>query len=119
MTSTFPFKIAAAKATADPARQFVILADVSGLDDYYKLFEEYGFGGDGPSWREHIETIIEEFQPELLEHLEFDEDHDTFLVYADSPAAARDFMTLVLPHFSDLGKLKKYFSQTDPGDFFA
>jgi hypothetical protein len=119
MSSTYPFKIAAAKATADSPRQFVILAEVAGLDDYYKLFEEYGFGGDGPSWREHIETIIEEFDPDLLEHLEFDEDRDTFLVYADSQATARAFIGLVLPHFGDLGKLKKYFSETDPSDFFA
>ncbi|QKG52549.1 Imm51 family immunity protein [Hymenobacter sp. BRD67] len=119
MTSTFPFKIAAAQNPAEPTRQFAILADVAGLDAYYHLFEDYGFGGDGASWREHIETIIEEFRPDLLEHLEFDEDRDTFLVYADSPAAARDFMALVLPYFGDLGKLKKYFSQTDPDDFFA
>jgi hypothetical protein len=65
MSSTYPFKIAAAKAPADSTRQFAILAEVAGLDDYYKLFEEYGFGGDGPSWREHIETIIEEFDPDL------------------------------------------------------
>jgi hypothetical protein len=119
MSSTYPFKIAAAKAPADPARQFIILADVSGLDDYFKLFEDYGYGGDGPSWREHIETIIEEFQPDLLDNLEFEEDHETFVAYADSPDAVRQFMHWVLPYFGDLGKLKKYLSQTDPGDFFA
>jgi hypothetical protein len=31
----------------------------------------------------------------------------------------RQFMHWVLPYFGDLGKLKKYLSQTDPGDFFA
>lgn len=119
MTSTFPFKVAAAKAAADPARQFIILAEVGGMDDYFQLFEDYGYGGDGSSWREHIETIIEEYQPGLLDHLEFDEDSETFLVYADSPDAVRQFMDWVLPYFGDLGKLKKYFIQTDPGDFFA
>ena len=119
MASIFPFKVAAAKAGADPARQYVILAEVDGLDDYYKLFEDYGYGGDGSSWREHIETMIEEYQPSLLDHLEFDEDADVFLAYADSPAAVRQFMDWVLPYFGDLGKLKKYLSQTDPSDFFA
>ena len=119
MTATFPFKVAAAKAAADPARQFIILAEVNGLDDYFKVFEDYGYGGNGQSWREHVETIIEEYQPELLDHLEFEEDDDTFLAYADGPDAVRQFMACVLPYFSDLGKLKKYFSQTDPDDFFA
>jgi len=118
MSSTYPFKVAAAKAPADTTRQFVILADLSELDDYYQVFENHGYSGNGPSWREHIETIIEEFQPELLDHLEFDEEGEAFLAYADSLAAVRQFMALVLPQFSDLGKLNKYLSQTDPGDFF-
>lgn len=118
MTSTFPFKVAASKATADPAHQFVILAEVGDMDDYLQLFEDYGYGGDGSSWREHIETIIEEYQPGLLDHLEFDEAEDTFLAYADSPAAVRQFMDWVLPYFGDLGKLRKYLNQTDPADFF-
>lgn len=119
MSSTYPFKVAAAKATTDPARQFLILADVGSLEEYAAIFEDYGYGGDGLSWREHIETIIEEFEPDLLDHLEFAEDEATFLAYADGPTAVRQFMVWVLPYFSDLGKLKKYLSQTDPGDFFA
>jgi len=118
MSSLYPFKVAAAKAPADPARQFAIVAEVEGLDDYLKVFEDHGYGGHGPSWREHLETIIEEFEPELLDHLEFDEDDNTFLAYADSPAAVRRFMACVLPYFGDLGKLRHYLSQTDPGDFF-
>ena len=119
MASTYPFKIAPAKTTADPARQFVIVAEVGELDDYLQLFENYGYGGDGLSWREHIETIIEEYEPELLDHLEFEEMDETFLAYADGPDAVRQFMHYVLPYFGDLGKLKQYFSQADPSDFFA
>jgi hypothetical protein len=118
MSSTYPFKIAAAKAPADTTRQFVILADLSERDDYYQVFENHGYSGNGPSWREHIETVIEEFQPDLLDHLEFDEEAEAFLAYADSLAAVRQFMACVLPYFGDLGKLNKYLSQTDPGDFF-
>jgi hypothetical protein len=118
MASTFPFKVAAARAGGNPAHQFVIFAEIDALDDYLNVFEDYGYGGDGSSWREHIETIIEEYQPGLLDQLEFDEQEDVFLVYADSLYAVRQFMHWVLPYFGDLGKLKKYLSQADPSDFF-
>lgn len=119
MSATYPFKIAAAKSATDPARQFAIVVELSEMDEYSQLFENHGYGGTGASWCEHIETIIEEFEPDLLEHLEFDETDDNFLAYADSLAAVRQFMACVLPYFADLGKLKKYLDQTDPGDFFA
>lgn len=118
MTSTLPFQVAAAKAATNPTRQFLILAHVDGLEDYAKVFEDYGYGGTGTAWREHLETILEEFDPDLLDHLEFEEDRDTFLAYADGPDAVRRFMACVLPYFGDLGKLKKYLSETDPSNFF-
>lgn len=118
MSATYPFKVAAAKSAADPARQFAIVVEASEMDDYSQLFEDYGYGGTGPSWREHLETIIEEFAPDLLDHLEFAETPENFLAYADSLAVVRQFMACVLPYFGDLGKLKKYLGQTDPGDFF-
>ena len=118
MTSTLPFQVAAAKAAADPTRQFLILARVEELEDYAQVFENYGYGSTGTAWREHLETIIEEFNPDLLDHLEFAEDQTTFLAYADSADAVRQFMACALPYFGDLGKLKKYLSETDPSDFF-
>lgn len=118
VTSTYPFHVAAAKSAADPARQFLILARLGELEDYAIVFEGFGYSGNGLSWREHLETILEEFQPELLDHLEFAEDAHNFLAYADGPDAVRGFMGCVLPYFGDLGKLKKYLTQTDPGDFF-
>lgn len=118
MSATYPFKIAAAKSAADPARQFVIVVEASEMEDYSQLFEDHGYGGTGASWREHLETIIEEFAPDLLDHLEFAETGEHFLAYADGLAAVRQFMACVLPYFGDLGKLKKYLGQTDPGDFF-
>jgi hypothetical protein len=118
MSTTFPFRVAAAKAPADDPRQFAIIAPVGELEGYYNLFEDFGYGGNGPSWREHIETILEEHQPELLDHLEFDEEGETFLAYADSLDAVRQFMGCILPYFGDLEKLKKYLSQTDSSDFF-
>jgi len=119
MTLTYPFRIATAKAPADPARQYAIVAELWQLDAYTNLFEDYGYGGDGLSWREHVETIIEEYHPGLLDHLEFAERDDAFVAYADSLTTIHHFMHWVLPYFGDLGKLRKYLSQADPSDFFA
>lgn len=119
MSTTYPFRIATAKAPTEATRQYAIVAELSALEAYTNLFEDYGYGGDGLSWREHIETIIEEYQPGLLDHLEFAEENDAFLAYADSPTTVHQFMHWVLPYFGDLGKLRKYLSQADPSDFFA
>lgn len=118
MSSTFPFQVAAAKSPDNPARQFIILARLTELEGYGQLFEDFGYGGTGASWLEHLETIIEEFQPDLLDHLEFEAAPDFLLAYADSLATVRAFMACVLPYFGDLAKLKKYLNQTDPSDFF-
>ncbi|MBC8085394.1 MAG: hypothetical protein H7Z21_19520 [Hymenobacter sp.] len=118
MKNTFPFTVTDVRHLAIPGRYYRVLADLAELDDYYALFEKYGFSGSGSSWVEHITTIVEEFQPALLDHLEFDEEDETFLVYADSEAAATQFLDLVQPIFADLGTLNKYFSQVDPADFF-
>lgn len=118
-TFTFPFRVVAlppALLTAE--RQVGILADVDGLEDYYALFEKYGFGGTSQAWVEHIETIIEEFTPDLLEHIAFEKQGRAFLAYADSPLAVSQFMELVLPIFGNLGSFQKYLSQADPADFF-
>ncbi|GGF07453.1 Imm51 family immunity protein [Hymenobacter cavernae] len=118
MTNTYPFVLTHMGEHATPERQYAVLANVAGLDDYYTLFEKYGFGGDGTSWAEHIETIVEEHKPELLDHLELAATRDRFLVYADSQAAAEQLLALIHPIFSDLSALRNYLAQTDPGDFF-
>ena len=119
MPSSFPFQITAAPASVLPEFPLVIFADVSGLEEYYVLFKDYGFGGTADSWAEHIETIIEEHQPALLEELEFAEGGLTFVVYASGQVAVDQFLACVLPFFGTLPLLQKYFSQADPDDFFA
>lgn len=118
MSSTFPFQVAAAKTPADDSRRFAIVAPVGELEGYYHLFENFGYGGTSKCWREHIETILEEHQPELLDHLEFDDEGHALLIYADSEVAVRQFMGSILPIFADLEKFQKYLRQTDPSDFF-
>ncbi|HEX8657331.1 MAG TPA: hypothetical protein VF690_07350 [Hymenobacter sp.] len=119
MLATFPFQITAAPASALPEFPLLIFADVGGLEEYYVLFQNHGFGGTADSWVEHIETIIEEHAPELLDEIEFAEGGNTFVVYASGQAAVDQFMACVLPYFGSLPKLQKYLSQADPEDFFA
>ena len=69
-----------------PARQQRLLVDLSDMDDYYVVFERYGFSGSGASWAEHIETIIEEHDPELLEHVELAGAGEVFRAFTDGPA---------------------------------
>ena len=119
MSSTFPFQITAAPEPVAPEYQFVIFADVGGLEDYYALFQHFGFGGTAASWAEHIETIIEERQPALLDELELVEGGQTFVAYASGPVAVEAFWACVLPYFGTLPALRNYLSQADPDDFFA
>ncbi|GAB3852721.1 hypothetical protein GCM10028822_20750 [Hymenobacter terrigena] len=98
-------------------RRYCIQAPVGEIDGYYELFEEYGFGGNGPSWVEHISAILDEKDPQVLDHLEFDEEGDTFLVYADSEEIVNRFMKAVHPVFANKKSLKKYLSKADPDNF--
>ena len=119
MSPSFPFEVAPLPLPTPPERQLAIFADVGGLEEYYVLFLNYGFGGTAESWVEHIQTIIEEHQPALLDELEFEEGGHTFVAYAPSQAVADQFLACVLPFFGTLPKLQKYLSQADPDDFFA
>lgn len=117
--ASFPFQVAPLPSPALPERQLAIFADVGGLEEYYVLFQDHGFGGTAESWVEHIETIIEEHQPDLLDELEFEKGGHTFVAYAPTQAVADRFLACVLPFFGSLPRLQKYLSQADPDDFFA
>ncbi len=87
------------------------------MNDYYELFDEYGFEGNGPSWAEHIRFILAEANSDLGNHLEYDDEGDTFLVYADSQDVVDRFMKHIQPVFATKKSLKKYLSQVDPNNF--
>lgn len=113
-----PFVVYDLQEQTTPERQYRIVVDLSDMDDYYTVFERYGFSGSGASWAEHIETIVEEHAPELLDHIELAGEGEIFRAYTDSRASAQQLLGLVHPIFADLGSLSKYLSQADPGDFF-
>jgi hypothetical protein len=119
MNEAFPFLIHRIE-DADPLapkRIFSLQVDV-GVYEHGDVFEQHGYSGNGPSWAEHIQAIIEAQDPELLDHLEHDEEGDTYLVYVDSQAAVDRFLKLTVPIFSDPVKLDEHLSQTDPEEFF-
>ena len=117
MAVPFPFQIAPLPHPT-PERQLAVFADVGGLEEYYQLFLDYGFGGTAACWAEHLETIVEEHQPALLEELEFTSGGLSFIVCVPSQAVAEQFLGCVLPFFGSVARLQKYLAQADPGDFF-
>ena len=119
VVNSFPFDVTKVTPVEPEAenRRYCIQAPVGQIDGYYKLFEEYGFGGNGPSWVEHISAILEGKDSQVLDHLEFDEEGDTFLVYADSEETVNRFMKAVHPIFANKKSLKEYLSHADPDNF--
>lgn len=126
---SFPFRVtalpipAAVTATATGsetiARRFCIQPDPGPAAETYRdLFQAFGFSGNGKSWSEHIQAIVEEEEPELFDHLEFTTEAGFCRVYVESAAIADRFTTLLCPLFADLHKLRRHFSLLDSEDFF-
>ena len=67
MSAMFPFQLSPAPPPISPEYETLVFADVGGLEDYYALFQHFGFGGTAASWAEHLETIVEEHCPALLD----------------------------------------------------
>ena len=118
MSDTFPFQLAPAPPPVSPEYETLVFADVAGLEEYYRLFQHFGYGGTAASWAEHLETIVEEHRPELLNELEFTESQGAFVAYAANAAIAGQFVACVRPYFGSLDLLRQYLSQADPADFF-
>lgn len=119
MTDTSPFKVYPITDPHPllPDRRYQLIVEV-GEYEHLDVFEQYGFTGNGPSWAEHIQYILEEHDPELLDHLEPDEEGSTYVAYIDSAAAVERFLGLVRPYFASREKLAAHFSQLDPEAFF-
>lgn len=119
----FPFQVTAVPALASgsetESRRFCVQpAPGSAAKTYCSLFQAFGFSGNGKSWSEHIQAIVEEEKPDLFDHLEFTVEGGLCLIYADSQATVNRLTTLLCPLFADLHKLHKYFSTLDREDFF-
>lgn len=110
MTGYFPFKI------SDDADHFSITAETEGPELYPKyagFFEKHAYSGNGYCWEGHITQILEQLDPGLLNHIEFDPEAGAFFAYADTKANQLKFVNLLSPIFSDLSKLEKYVEAAD------
>jgi hypothetical protein len=119
----FPFEIIALAAPvvgADGvARWFCVQPAAGGRAALYRdLFQAFGFSGNGLSWSEHLQAIVEEETPELFDHLEFVADAASCRMYADSQASVDRLTALICPLFADLHRLRRHFSLLDSEDFF-
>jgi len=72
-----------------------------------------GYEGNGYCWEGHITQLLEQLDPELLDHIEFDPEAGAFFAYADSKASMERFVNLLSPIFSDLTKLATYVEAAD------
>ena len=99
---TFPFDISYSGG------RYVIAVELEGprlYPTYYNLFKKYGYEGNGPCWEGHIRQILENKDPGLLSHLEFDTEADAFFAYADSRQTQQKFVDILSPIFSNLDDL--------------
>ena len=122
------------KPASFPFETFVLTAAVTGADGvarsycvqpapgaqaaiYRDLFQAFGFSGNGLSWSEHLQAIVEEEAPALFDHLEFVADAATCRILADSRAAADRLTALVGPLFAEFHKRRRHYSLLDSQDF--
>lgn len=117
MGNTFPFQVNKLTDVESENPYHYIQTSVGDIDGYPDLFEQYGFSGNGYSQAEHIQSILNEKDPSILEQLEFDEEGDTFLVRTESEDILNRFMDAINSVFGTKKTLKKYLSQADPDSF--
>jgi hypothetical protein len=80
------------------------------------IFEKYGFSGNGYSWEGVIRHILQDKSPDLLNHIEFDPEADSFFSCADSSEYQKKIIAILLPICSDLEKFDECLSKIDPGE---
>ena len=110
MTNYFPFKI------SDNNGQFAIIVETESPELYPKyadFFEKYEYSGNGYCWEGHITQILEQLNPELLHHIDFDPEAGAFFAYADTKENQIKIVELLSPIFADFTKLEEYVKKAD------
>ncbi|WP_375416126.1 hypothetical protein [uncultured Hymenobacter sp.] len=111
----YSFKITPLKGVAGDAseQQYQILAafDLPELLSYKTLFDRYN-SAPPPYFNGNLvdiaALIVEEYAPQLLDHLEFDEEGYWLDIYSDSNEIATQFVALVCPVYQNLSLLEQY-----------
>lgn len=110
LNNYFPFKI------TDTGGQYSIIAETESKELYPKyanFFEKNGYSGNGYCWEGHITQILEELDPDLLNHITFDPEAGAFFALADSKENQLKFVEILSPIFSDFKVLEKYVKKAD------
>lgn len=110
MNTTFPFSLDEFEG------QFSIGAELESPDlypKYYEFFAKHEYEGNGYCWEGHIRQILEQKDPALLDHVEFDPEAGAFFAYADSKENQLRFVALLSPIFSDLAVLEAHVEKAD------
>lgn len=110
MTNYYPFKI------SDTNGQFAIIVETESPELYPKyadFFEKYEYSGNGYCWEGHITQILEELNPELLLHINFDPEAGAFFAYTDTKENQIKIVELLSPIFADFTKLEEYVTKAD------
>ena len=105
--STFPFELRDDTAIA-------VESEGAAYKTHNPIFEKHGFSGNGYSWEGVIRHILQEKNPELLTHIDFDPEAGSFFSRADSPENQKRIVEVLLPICSDLKKFDEYLSKIDP-----
>jgi hypothetical protein len=113
MEDTFPFNVTYNQdALLDdfPWQLYHISAafDIPELDTYKQLSDKYSQVDWRISFIDVTALIMEERAPELLDHVEFDEEGYLLDMYLDSDTALRTFIAVICPIFQQLPLLEEY-----------
>jgi len=108
--SPFEVKLVNGALYGSPEQMYQILADFSlpNLSLYKVLFDKYGIDEGLLSLVDLVALIIRENEPNLLEHLDFDEESYQLDMHVNNEAALQEFESVVCPVFRDLEELKGY-----------
>lgn len=112
MTTCYPFEIKFINGAAfdSPEQMYSITAEFASqeLKNYKLLFDKYGAAHGRLSLVDVTALIIEGNLPDLLDHMDFDEEGYLLDMHADSEEAVQAFISIVCKVFQDLEQLERY-----------
>lgn len=113
MDNTFPFSVTYnqdALLNDSPWQLYQVLAafDATELAAYKQLSDKYSRVDWRISFIDTTALIMEERSPDLLDHVEFDEEGYLLDMYLDSDVALHTFTTIICPIFRQLPLLEEY-----------
>ncbi|WP_125916417.1 hypothetical protein [Hymenobacter coccineus] len=112
MDQYFPFSVTFVNGArhGSPEQMYQILVDFGSpdLSAYKSLFEKYSPSEGLISLVDVVTLIIEGNAPDLLDHMDFDEEGYLLDMYADSEMAVQEFASVVCAAFQDIEELGRY-----------